>query len=162
VFSARQHLCLRGATDEASLRYVNLTKGRPPLQTGTFTTTPERVPDQFDWSALPRGLDAERVRELIQRLIALGPIGFRGPARAGLPSFLTAHDRGIRTAQVVSGDTHSPANRLFERVIELIPENYLYGTSANRSRHITGAADEPIHYRLAPVQVDFGRTEGFS
>ena len=35
---------------EAILRYVNLTKGRPALQTGTFTTTPEHVNEQFDWS----------------------------------------------------------------------------------------------------------------
>jgi len=146
---------------EAILRYVNLTKGRPALQTGTFTTTPQHINEQFDWSRLPRGLDMGRVQELIRRLIALGPIGFRGPARPGLPAHLTADDHGIRTAQVVNGGISCPSNELYARVLDMIPENYLYGTSANRSRHITGAMDEPIHYRLAPVQADFGRVPGF-
>jgi hypothetical protein len=146
---------------EAILRYVNLTKGRPALQTGTFTTTPEHINEHFDWSHLPSGLDAERMQELIRRLIELGPIGFRGPARPGLPAYLTADDHGIRTAQVVNGGISCPSNQLYARVLEMIPENYLYGTSANRSRHITGAMDEPIHYRLAPVQADFGRVAGF-
>ena len=146
---------------ESILRYVNLVKGRPPLQTGSLTTTPSQINEQFNWSSLPRGLDAERVQELIRRLIAVGPIGFRGPARPGLPAYLTADDNGIRTAQVVSGGATDPSNELYARVLGLIPETYLYGTSANRSRHVTGALDEPIHYRLAPVQADFGHTNGF-
>src|SRR5262245_58662938 len=32
---------------QAILRYVNLTKGRPALQTGSLTTTPEHINEQF-------------------------------------------------------------------------------------------------------------------
>jgi hypothetical protein len=155
------NLYIFGARPTASmLRYVNLVKGRPPLQTGSVTTTPERIAGLFDWSRLPRGLYAEQVQALIQGLIRLGPIGFRGPARRGLPRYLTADDHGTRTVQVVSSGTACPSNGLQARVIDLIPEDYLFGTSANRSRHSTGAADEPAHYRLAPLQADFGRTHG--
>jgi len=101
------------------------------------------------------------VLELIDALLDLGPFGFRGPARAGLPRFLTADDQGVRTVQVVSPGKTSPANRFYARVIEQIGEAFLYGTSANRSRRVTGAEDEPVHYRLAPLQAEFGRVPGF-
>ncbi len=153
VFSARPA--------DSIVHYVNLVKGRPPTQTGSVVTTPERIAGQFDWDKLPLGLDRERVQAFIQRLVELGPIGFRGPARNQLPSILTADDGGVRTVQVVSPGTACPSNRLYARVLDQIPEDYLYGTSANRSRQITGAEDEPVHYRLAPLQADFGRTAGF-
>jgi hypothetical protein len=153
VFSARPA--------ESLVRYVNLVKGRPPEQTGSVVTTPERMPALFDWTRLPEGLDAARVQTLIRGLSELGPFGFRGPAAAHLPHFLTADDRGVRTVQFVSPGTASPCNQLFARVLDSIPEDYLYGTSANRSRQVTGAEDEPVHYRLGPLQVDFGRTAGF-
>jgi hypothetical protein len=124
-------------------------------------TTPQHIDELFDWTRLPAGLDPQRVRDLIAGLIELGPFGFRGPAASYLPHFLTADDRGVRTVQVVSQGTACPSNRLYARVIEAIPENYLYGTSANRSRQLTGAVDEPVHYRLGPLQADFGRTAGF-
>ena len=46
VFSARPA--------ESLVRYVNLVKGRPPEQTGSVVTTPERMPALFDWSRLPK------------------------------------------------------------------------------------------------------------
>jgi hypothetical protein len=153
VFSARPA--------EALLRYVNVVKGRPPLQTGSVVTTPERIDALFDWRQLPPGVDADRVRNLIRGLIELGPFGFRGPAASHLPPYLTADDGGVRTVQVVSPGTACPSNQLYARVLEAIPEGYLYGTSANRSRQLTGADDEPVHYRLGPLQADFGRTPGF-
>jgi tRNA A37 threonylcarbamoyladenosine synthetase subunit TsaC/SUA5/YrdC len=153
VFSARP--------SEAIVRYVNRIKGRPPQQAGSVVTTPRHIDELFDWTRLPAGLDPQRVRDLIAGLIELGPFGFRGPAASYLPHFLTADDRGVRTVQVVSQGTACPSNRLYARVIEAIPESYLYGTSANRSRQVTGAEDEPVHYRLGPLQADFGRTAGF-
>ena len=99
--------------------------------------------------------------DLIGGLIELGPFGFRGPAGAHLPHYLTADDNGVRTVQVVSPGVDCPSNRLFAQVLTYIPEGYLYGTSANRSRQVTGAEDEPVHYRLAPVQAGFGAVSGF-
>jgi hypothetical protein len=153
VFSARPA--------EALVRYVNIVKGRPPEQTGSVVTTPERMAELFDWTRLPRGLDMASVQSLIRGLGELGPFGFRGPAAPGLPRYLTADDNGVRTVQVVSPGANCPSNDLFAQVMDSIPERYLYGTSANRSRQVTGAEDEPCHYRLAPLQADFGRTDGF-
>ena len=147
--------------DESIVRYVNVIKGRPPEQTGSVVTTPDRMQPLFDWSRLPGGLDAERVIELMHALLELGPFGFRGPAAAHLPRHLTADDRGIRTVQVVNAGYTCPSNELYARVIERIPEDYLYGTSGNRSRHVTGADEEPVHHRLAPLQADFGRMPRF-
>jgi hypothetical protein len=153
VFSARPA--------ESLVRYVNLVKGRPPEQTGSVVTTPERMAALFDWTRLPKGLDAAQVQTLIRGLGELGPFGVRGPAAPRLPDSLTADDNGVRTVQVVSPGASCPSNDLFAQVMESIPEDYLYGTSANRSRQVTGAEDEPVHYRLAPLQADFGRTDGF-
>lgn len=153
VFGAR--------ADDATLRYVNTVKGRPALQTGTVVTTPEHIAGIFDWSKLPRGLAREKTLALIDGLLELGPFGFRGPARPGLPHFMTADDHGVRTVQTVSPGKICPTNQLYERVLDEIPEPYLYGTSANRSRHLTGAVDEPVHHRLAPLRAEFGAVPGF-
>jgi len=153
VFSARPR--------EAIVRYVNQVKGRPADQTGSVVTTPEYLTNLFDWSLLPDGLRRERVEALMRALIALGPFGFRGPARPRLPSFLTQDDNGVRTVQVISPGMACPSNVLYARALELIGGDYLYGTSGNRSRQQTGAEDEPVHYRLAPLQADFGRFDDF-
>jgi hypothetical protein len=146
---------------ESLVRYVNLVKGRPADQTGSVVTTPERIAALFDWSRLPDGLDGARVRALIRGLLELGPFGFRGPARGYLPHYLTQDDNGVRTVQVVSPGLACPSNYFFARVLEYTTDSYLYGTSANRSRRLTGADDEPVHHRLAPLQPEFGRVPGF-
>src|SRR5262245_45717008 len=66
------------------VRHVNLIKGRPPDQVGSITTTRDLVPELFDWSRLPSGLEPETVLGLMDALWALGPFGFRGPAAAHL------------------------------------------------------------------------------
>jgi hypothetical protein len=153
VFSARPR--------EAIVRYVNRVKGRPADQTGSVVTTPEYLANLFDWSRLPDGVRRERVEALMRALIALGPFGFRGPARPRLPELLTQDDGGVRTVQVISPGVSCPSNMLYARALELVGGDYLYGTSGNRSRQQTGAEDEPVHYRLAPLQADFGRFDDF-
>jgi hypothetical protein len=153
VFTARPR--------EAIVRYVNQIKGRPADQTGSVVTTPEHLANLFDWSLLHDGVRRERVQALMDALIALGPFGFRGPARPRLPEFLTQDDHGVRTVQVISPGVACPSNVLYTRALELIGGDYLYGTSGNRSRRQTGAEDEPVHYRLAPLQEDFGRFGDF-
>jgi len=147
--------------DQAIVRYVNQVKGRPAEQTGTIVTTPEHIPALFDWSKLPDDLDRDRVTTLMDALLDLGPIGFRGPARDGLPHYLTADDNGICTVQTVSPGRSSPTNRLYARILAYLPESFLYGTSGNLSRQVTGADEEPVHHRLAPLQAEFGRVPGF-
>jgi hypothetical protein len=101
------------------------------------------------------------VRSLIVGLLELGPFGYRGPARGYQPHYLTADDNGVRTVQVVSPGFACPSNAFFRRVLDYTTDSYLYGTSGNRSRRLTGADDEPVHYRLGPIQAQFGRVPGF-
>jgi hypothetical protein len=70
-----------GRPSEAVVNYVNRVKGRPPDQTGSVVTTPERIVDLFDWDRLPHGLNPEQIVSLMRLLLELGPFGFRGPAR---------------------------------------------------------------------------------
>src|SRR5215468_7350163 len=132
--------------DADVVRSVNLMKGRPADQVGSLTTTRCRMGRLFDWSLLPEGLPRGIVTELIDRLYSLGPFGFRGPAAAHIPDHLAAYDGDIRTTQVIAPGYMCPSNRMLQRAMERLGVEYLYITSANRSRHVTGAEDEPAHY----------------
>src|SRR6188508_2140598 len=88
--------------DRDTVRRVNAMKGRPPDQVGSITVPPSRVPDLFDWDALPAGLTRRRVLGVVDTLYGLGPFGFRGPAAAHLPDHLTLTENGVRTAQVIA------------------------------------------------------------
>ena len=44
---------LTARPDAATVRTVNMMKGRPPDQVGSITTTPLRMPLVYDWSLLP-------------------------------------------------------------------------------------------------------------
>src|SRR5215203_6072639 len=143
------------------VRGVNLMKGRDADQTGSVTTTREHVPSLFDWSRLPDGLSRRRVIDLMDALWELGPFGFRGPAAAHMPPHLTQPDGGLRTTQVITPGLACPSNAFIRRSLDLISSTYVYGTSANRSRHLTGAEDEPVHYRADAVMAEFGNEPGF-
>jgi hypothetical protein len=45
--------------------------------------------------------------------------------------------------------------------MDLLKEDFLYVTSANRSRHVTGAADEPAHYRGSDIKEEFKGEQAF-
>jgi hypothetical protein len=147
--------------DADVVRGVNLMKGRPADQVGSVTTTRCGVPRLFDWSRLPAGLSRSTVNALIDRLFSLGPFGFRGPAAAHVPDHLTAYDADIRTTQVIAPGYACPSNTVIHRAMELLGVEFLYITSANRSRHATGAEDEPAHYTAAGLQSDFGHEPNF-
>jgi hypothetical protein len=143
------------------VRGVNLMKGRPADQVGSLTTTRCRVAGLFDWSRLPEGLPRSSVNALIERLYSLGPFGFRGPAAAHIPDHLAAYDGDIRTTQVIAPGYACPSNTLLRRAMELIDAEFLYITSANRSRHVTGAEDEPAHFTAAGLESEFGHEPNF-
>jgi len=140
---------------ESTVRRVNVAKGRPPTQVGSVTTARDRIPAMFDWAALPAGLSEDRMRGLLDALHAIGPFGFRGPAAAAVPDHLTLHDQGVRTTQVIAPGRGCPSNALLRRAVDLVNTGLLYITSANRSRYLTGAAEEPAHWRAAGVVDDF-------
>src|SRR5512133_4324372 len=147
--------------DEPTVRSVNLLKGRPVGQVGSITTTPLRIPRVYDWSALPAGLTAHDVLGVMDALFALGPFGFRGPAAADVPDHLTQPDAGVRTAQVIAPGYACPSNRFLAAGLHTAGTDLLYITSANQSRHLSGAPDSPAHWRAAGLLADFGADPRF-
>jgi len=142
--------------DAATVRGINVRKGRPPDQVGSVTTTPLRAPLLFDWSQLPAGLTPHKVLGLMDALFELGPFGFRGPAAPGIPEHLTYVDGGVRTTQIIAPGYACASNAFLARALELLDDDLLYITSANRSRHLTGAEDEPAHYQADGIVEEFG------
>jgi len=143
--------------DADVVRYVNQIKGRPLDQVGSITTTRRHIPELFDWSQVP--LDKQRMLDLIDHLFALGPFGFRGPAASHVPAHLSSPDGQTRTTQLIGPGYRCRSNVFLRRSIDAIDDNFLYITSANRSRHLTGAAEEPAHWRLSGLQAEFGSNE---
>jgi hypothetical protein len=144
--------------DAASVRGVNLMKGRPPEQVGSVTAPPERIASHFDWSALPDGLTRHRVEAVFDAFFRLGPFGFRGPASPTVGRHLSSADGDITTTQVIAPGYACPSNRFLSLAAEQAGTDLLYITSANRSRHLTGADDSPAHWRANGVREDFGPT----
>lgn len=152
---------LVSGADAATVRRVNVGKGRPTGQVASVTTTPARVLDAWDLDRLPSGLSPADVRAIVDAFFARGPFGFRGPARSGLPTCLTADDGGLPTAQLIAPGYACPANAFLQRALVETGDDLLSITSANRSRHRTGADDVPAHWRAAGLAPDFGRDPGF-
>jgi len=146
--------------DALVVRHVNEIKGRPLDQVGSVTTTREHIPSLFDWSKLPAPLGTSQIEGLLDALLERGPFGFRGPAAAHLPEHLTALDGTIRTTQIISGGYRCAAQSFLDQCLRRIDRNYLYITSANRSRFQTGATEEPAHFALRGLQDEFGQVPG--
>jgi hypothetical protein len=147
--------------DAATIRAVNLLKGRPAEQVGSVTTTPLRIPGMFDWTRLPTGLSAWTVLGFMDELLAQGPCGFRGPAAWHVPAALSADAGGMRTVQVIVPGYACRSNRFSARAMRVLGVELLHITSANRSRHVTGAIEEPAHWRADPLAADFAHVPGF-
>jgi hypothetical protein len=147
--------------DIMTVRRVNVAKGRPVAQVGSVTTAFDQIPAMYDWSQLPAAVPADRISALMDALWSRGPFGFRGPAAEHVPDHLTQVDQGIRTVQVIAPGRFCPSNRLFARAVDLLGTDLLYITSANRSRHLTGADEEPAHWQAADLAADFAHVWGF-
>ncbi|MEV1333999.1 hypothetical protein AB0J20_31000 [Micromonospora costi] len=141
--------------DAETVRRVNLAKGRPADQVGSVTAVAERIPSMFDWSRISPRLPERRVRQLMDSLYGAGPFGFRGPAAERLPAHLTRYDRGVRTAQVIAPGMGCLSNGFFAHATAEAGVDHLYITSANRSRHLTGADEEPAHWKADAITADF-------
>jgi hypothetical protein len=140
---------------------INRMKGRPDGQIGSVSTTPLRIAALFDWGRLPPGITQHAVLSLMDALFDQGPFGFRGPSAAHLPDHLTSLDGDVRTTQVIAPGYACHSNRFMARAMDLSQSDYLYITSANRSRHVTGADEEPAHYRGSDIKREFGHEPGF-
>jgi tRNA A37 threonylcarbamoyladenosine synthetase subunit TsaC/SUA5/YrdC len=146
--------------DEHTVRRVNVMKGRPPRQVGSITGPPSAVPDVWDLSALPDGLTRRSVLQLLDVFFGMGPFGFRGPAADHIPEHLTLADGAISTAQVIAPGYACPSNEFLRRALSATGDDLLYITSANRSRHFTGADDSPAHWLAAGLHAEFDDQAG--
>jgi hypothetical protein len=148
--------------DRDSVRRVNLMKGRPADQVGSITVPPSGISDLFDWSKLPAGLTRRSVLNVIDTFYGIGPFGFRGPAAGHVPEHLTFTEDAVVTAQVIAPGYACPSNDFLSRCLGATGEDLLYITSANRSRHLTGADDTPAHWRASGLRRDFGHETDFT
>ena len=145
---------LTSRPDADVVRAVNTLKGRPAQQTGSVVTTPSRLLGLFDLAQLPRGLTPQRLLDVVDAVLTAGPCGLRGPAAAHLPDHLCRDDAGVRTTQVITPGYACPSNGLIAACLSAAGGDHLHTTSANRSRHTTGAAEEPAHHRAADLAAD--------
>jgi hypothetical protein len=143
-------------TEVDAVRAANRRKGRPLGQVGSLVTTPGRVATAFDWSALPAELDRSAALGLLDTLFAVGPFGFRGPAADTVPDHLSATDSGVRTTQLIGPGYTCPSSSFLAACLHRTGGDVLYITSANRSHHASGAAEEPAHYRADALAAEFG------
>ena len=145
---------LAARPDRTSVQRINRLKGRPPGQAGSVTSDPSRMALAFDWSRLPRHFEPELLLSMMADFQALGPIGFRGPAAAGVPDHLTVTDGGLRTVQHISPGVRCRSNALVREVLELTGEDMLFITSANRSSHRTRQV-EAAHCEMEAIRAEF-------
>lgn len=142
--------------DEAMVRRVNLMKGRPATQVGSITAPPNAIRDVWDFGDLPVGLTRRRILQLVDAFFALGPFGFRGPAAAHIPAHLTLTDGSISTTQVIAPGYACSSTTFLTAALKATGDGFLYITSANRSRQVTGRDDAPAHWRAAGLRAEFG------
>ena len=155
AFANLYALTTRG--DARTVRAANEFKGRPAGQVGSVTTTPARLLWLFDLSRLTDELSSADVAGLVDELLCLGPCGFRAPAAARIADHLTVRDgTGQRWVQVIVPGYRCPANAFLAHALRVCGSDHLHITSANRSRHVTGAAEEPAHYRASALKAEFG------
>ncbi|GAB2697656.1 hypothetical protein [Thalassiella azotivora] len=158
--------------EQTVVRRVNVLKGRRPDQVGSVTTTPDRLADLLTaarpTSARPDASVAappapDEALAVVRTLLALGPCGFRVTAPDGVPAHLVAIDATAgtprRTVQVIQPGDLCPSVRFVDRCLALTGLDYLHVTSANRSRHATGTAEEPPHHRADDLARDLGCTD---
>jgi hypothetical protein len=142
---------LAAMPDRDSMRRINVLKGRPLDKVGSVTTDPSRAHLVFDWA----GLDRERLEAVMAEFLALGPIGFRGPASALVPDHLSVVDGGVRTAQLIMPGDGCLSNDLVREILHRAGEHLLFITSANTSSTVTGEP-EAAHCEMRAIRREFG------
>ena len=137
-----------------AVQRLNVLKGRPRDQTGSLTAATGHVLDAFDLSRLPRNVPPSLVADVVDAFAVVGPFGFRGPAAAHVPAGLTARDGPTTTTQVIVPGDACPSQRFLAAAADAVGGGLLAITSANRSRHVTGDADAPAHWRADALRAE--------
>jgi hypothetical protein len=135
-----------------SMQRINRLKGRPLAQAGSVTTDPWRAHRVFDWRQVP---DRATIEAVMDDFLALGPIGFRGPASARVPEHLTVMDDGVRTAQLISPGLACRSNMLIGEILSRTGEDLLFITSANTSSTVSKQV-EAAHCEMRAIRDEFG------
>jgi tRNA A37 threonylcarbamoyladenosine synthetase subunit TsaC/SUA5/YrdC len=138
---------LAALPDLESMQRINRLKGRPLGQPGSVTTDPWRAHRVFDWA----GVERERIEALMDDFLALGPIGFRGPASRIVPEHLTVEG----TAQWISPGHACPSNALIGETLNRSGNDLLFITSANTSGNVSGQT-EAAHCEMHAIRDEFG------
>lgn len=141
--------------DREAVRAMNTLKGRPAGQVGSLSVPPARIASVFDWSRLPAAVPHDRVLALADLLFTRGPFGLRGPAAPHVPDHLTDAVDGLRTTQVIAPGYACPSNSFVAQALAATGCQFLAITSANRSRSLTGTAEEPAHWQAADLRAEF-------
>jgi tRNA A37 threonylcarbamoyladenosine synthetase subunit TsaC/SUA5/YrdC len=143
---------LAALPDLESMQRINRLKGRPLAQAGSVTTDPWRAHSVFDWGQV---WDRAVIEAVMDDFLALGPIGFRGPASARVPEHLTVVDDGIRTAQLISPGLACRSNTLIGEILNRSGEDMLFITSANTSSNVSKQV-EAAHCEMRAIRDEFG------
>ena len=154
-----QFYVLMTRPDASTVGKMNLWKGRPVDQVGSICSSPLLIESLFDWQQVSPKIDKTKLLALMDALMALGPFGFRGPAAEDIPTHLSSIDGDCRTTQVIVPGYRCPSQALITESMRRIGSRYLYVTSTNQSHHMTGAAEEPAHWRAAPLARDFAHVD---
>jgi hypothetical protein len=112
------------------------------------TADPWRAHRVFDWD---RVADRAAIEAVMDDFLALGPIGFRGPAARIVPEHLTVNG----TAQWISPGHACPSNQLVGEVLNRSGEDLLFITSANTSSTVTRQV-EAAHCEMRAIRAEFG------
>ena len=147
--------------DAETVQRVNVMKGRPPGQVGSITGPPASIPGVWDLDRLPEPLSRRTALALVDAFYSRGPFGFRAPAAASVPAHLCEADDDVLTAQVIAPGYRCTSNAFLAAAKRACGGELLYITSANRSRHLTGADDSPAHWKADGLRAEFGAESGF-
>jgi hypothetical protein len=142
--------------DAETVRRVNVMKGRPPGQVGSITAPPASLPEVWELDRLPEPLSRRTALALVDAFYSRGPFGFRAPAASRVPAHLCEADDDVLTAQVIAPGYRCPSNVFLAAAQRACGGDLLYITSANRSRHLTGAEDSPAHWKADGLRAEFG------
>ncbi len=157
--------------DVATVRVLNVWKGRPADQTCSVSTTPVLTSLLFDWSRLPLGLSARAVLGLMDALFDLGPFGFRGPAAAHVPTHLTCAGDRARTVQAIAPGYACPSNALLAQAVDRLEDDFVAFAplegGVGGELHVLDHADAPAvrrryprHATASPTVLSFHRVVG--
>ena len=121
---------------------------RPRRQVTSWTRSTFRPPE--------RRVAVAACRTSSTRSSALRPFGFRGPAADHVPADLTAQDGDTTTTQVIVPGDGCPSQMFLAAASDAVGGEPLAISSANRSRHVTGGLDAPVHWRVEGLRAELG------